>query len=70
MPKSKLDIGQLIQECTNTLFLDIDQLLQECTNTLVQWDGESIAEKAQEILGHPVKYLGDSMFQINEDKEI
>jgi hypothetical protein len=47
--------------------LDVGQLLQECTDTLVQWDGESIAEKAEEILGHPVKYLGDSMFEVKEN---
>lgn len=46
--------------------VDIGKLLQECTDTLVQWDGESIAEKAEEILGHKVKYLGDSMFEIKE----
>lgn len=50
--------------------VDIGKLLQECTDTLVQWDGESIAEKAQDILGHPVTYVGDSMFQINESEEI
>lgn len=46
--------------------VDIGKLLQECTDTLVQWDGESIAEKAEEVLGHPVKYLGDSMFEVKE----
>lgn len=46
--------------------VDIGKLLQECTDTLIQWDGEDIAEKAEEILGHPVKYIGDSTFEIQE----
>lgn len=47
--------------------MDTDRLLQELTDTLCHWDGESIAEKAESILGHPVKYLGDSMFEVKED---
>jgi len=49
-----------------TKSIDIGQLLQEVSDTLVQWDGESIAEKSEEILGHPVKYVGDSMFEVEE----
>lgn len=49
---------------------DVGQLLQECTDTLIQWDGDSIAEKAQDILGHPVTYIGDSMFEVNESEEV
>jgi len=47
--------------------LDVGQLLKECTDTLVLWDGESIAEQAEEILGHKVTYIGDSMFEVTEE---
>jgi hypothetical protein len=57
MPKSK----------TIKRTVDFGKLLQECTDTLVLWDGESVAEKAEEILGHPVKYIGDSLFEVMED---
>ena len=50
--------------------VDVFKLLGELTDTMSQWDGESIAEKAQEILGHPVKYVGDSVFEINENQEV
>ena len=48
--------------------MDVARLLQELTDTMSHWDGEDIAEKAAEILGHPVRYNGDSMFEIQEDK--
>lgn len=52
--------------------MDTAKLLQELTDTMCHWEGEDIAEKAEEILGHPVKYLtgikyvGDSMFEVEE----
>jgi hypothetical protein len=51
MPKRKVDTSQLIQTICDTLSL---------------WEGEDIAEKAEEILGHPVSYLGDSIFETKE----
>jgi len=35
--------------------IDTAQLLGELTDTMAQWEGEDIATKAEEILGHPVK---------------
>ena len=46
--------------------MDSASLLQELIDTMCQWSGESIAEKAGEILGHKVNYLGDDLFQIIE----
>ena len=46
--------------------VDSAKVLQEITDTMMHWDGEDIAEKAEEILGHPVKYEGDDLFTIKE----
>lgn len=49
--------------------IEIDRLLQELTDTMCHWDGESIAEKAEGILGHKVRYLGDGFFEISEEEQ-
>ena len=46
--------------------IDTSRLLQECIDTLCLWEGTDIAEKAEEILGHPVKYLGDDLYEVKE----
>jgi hypothetical protein len=51
----------------NKRTMDTARLLQELTDTMCQWDGESIAEKANEILSHKVKYLGDDMYEVIEE---
>jgi hypothetical protein len=47
--------------------VDTAKLLQEITDTMCHWEGEDIAEKAQEVLGHPVEYLGDDIYEVKED---
>jgi hypothetical protein len=47
--------------------VDTAKLLQELTDTMCHWDGDDIAEKAEQILGHKVTYLGDDMYEIKED---
>ena len=46
---------------------DSSEVLQLITDTMCHWEGEDIAEKATEILGHPVKYLGDDLYEIKEE---
>jgi hypothetical protein len=46
--------------------LDSSELIREVTDTLSLWEGKDIAEKAEEILGHSVTYLGDDLYEIKE----
>lgn len=40
-----------------------DQLISDITEVLGQWDGKDLERIANQILSHPVKYIGDSMFE-------
>jgi hypothetical protein len=46
--------------------LDSSELIQEITDTLAHWSGTDLAEKASDILGHEVIYLGD-LYEIIDD---
>lgn len=52
---------------TTTKKKDSAEVLQLITDTMCHWEGEDIAEKATEILGHPVRYIGDDLYEIKED---
>jgi hypothetical protein len=47
---------------------DSAEILQLIIDIMMHWEGEDIAEKATEILGHPVTYTGDDMYEIQETK--
>lgn len=40
-----------------------DQVISDITEVLSQWDGKDLERIANQILSHPVKYIGDSMFE-------
>ena len=46
---------------------DSAEILQLITDTMMLWEGKDIAEKATEVLDHPVEYLGDDTYQIKEE---
>jgi hypothetical protein len=48
--------------------LDSSEILNEIVDTMSQWGGVDIAAKAEEILGHPVTYLGDDLFLIKDNE--
>lgn len=56
-------------EAPDVLFEDVkeiktsDQVISDITEVLSQWDGKDLERIANQILSHPVKYIGDSMFE-------
>ena len=46
---------------------DSDDLINEISNTLALWDGKDLAEIAEQVLGHSVKYelMGNQYFIIS-----
>ena len=49
--------------------LDVDKLLLEMVEVMAQWDGESIERIANQVFTHPVTYVEDSLFEIEEPEE-
>lgn len=40
-----------------------DQIISDISEVLGQWDGKDLERIANQILSHPIKYIGDSMFE-------
>jgi hypothetical protein len=48
--------------------LDSSEILNKIIDTMSLWEGKDIAEKAEEILGHPVTYIGDNLYIMKDDE--
>ena len=48
--------------------LSTSEILNVIVDTMSQWEGKDIAEKAEEILGHPVMYIGDDLYVMKDDE--
>lgn len=41
-----------------------DQIISDISEVLGQWDGKELERIANQILSNPVKYIGDSTFEV------
>jgi hypothetical protein len=56
----------------NVKLIDSSNLIDEIKDGINEWDGEDLANLANQVRTEKVKYIGDSMFEVmnEEDQEL